>query len=95
MEASTNFGDYAISEELGFLCGAIADMIDERVSYSQRMNMSPLARLTNQFLGKMENCAAAEGTRLRRSNHGKLRLIGTATGILVVILLGLWMAYRP
>lgn len=90
-----NFGSNPASQELGFLCGAIADMIDERVSYSQRMNMSPLARLTNQFLRKMENYAAAEGTRLSRSDHGKLRLIGTAIAILVFILLGLWMAYRP
>jgi hypothetical protein len=42
----------------------------------------------------MENYefAAAEATRLRKSNRGKLRLIGTAIGLLVVILLALWMA---
>ena len=43
----------------------------------------------------MENYAAAEAVRLRKSSHGKLRLIGTTIGILVVILLALWMAYHP
>jgi hypothetical protein len=43
----------------------------------------------------MENYAAAEGERLRKSNNCKLRLIGTAIGIVVVILLALWMNYRP
>jgi hypothetical protein len=53
------------------------------------------ARLTNEFSKKMENYAAAEGTRLRKSSHGKLRLIGTAIGILVVILLAFWMTNYP
>ena len=57
--------------------------------------MSPFARLTNELSKKMENYAAAEAVRLRKSSHGKLRLIGTAIGILVVILLALWMAYHP
>lgn len=42
----------------------------------------------------MENYSAEEAVRLRKSSHGKLRLIGTAIGILVVILLALWMAYH-
>lgn len=57
--------------------------------------MSGPAKLTNEFSKKMEDYAAAEATRLRKSNRGKLRLIGTAIGILVVILLALWMAYHP
>jgi len=57
--------------------------------------MSLFARLTNEFSRKMENYAGAEATRLREGSHGKLRLIGTAIGILVVILLALWMAYHP
>lgn len=56
--------------------------------------MSRLARLANEFLGKMENHAAAEAARLRKSNHGKLRLIGTAIGILIVILVAFWMSYH-
>jgi hypothetical protein len=51
--------------------------------------------MINEFLKKMENHATAEATRLGKSNHGKLRLIGTAIGIVVVILLALWMAYHP
>jgi hypothetical protein len=51
--------------------------------------------MTNEFLKKMENHATAEATRLGKSNHGKLRLIGTAIGIVVVVLLALWMAYHP
>jgi hypothetical protein len=48
----------------------------------------------NEFLKKMENHATEEATRLGKSNHGKLRLIGTAIGIVVVILLALWMSYH-
>jgi hypothetical protein len=50
--------------------------------------------MTNQFLKKMENHATREATRLGESNHGKLRLIGTAIGIVVVVLVALWMAYH-
>ena len=57
--------------------------------------MSRLARLTNGFLRKIENHAATEATRLSKNNHGKLRLIGTAIGIVVVALLVVWMAYHP
>ena len=53
--------------------------------------MSRFFRLTNEFSKKMENYSAAEGTRLRKSSHGKLRLIGTAIGILVVTLLAFWI----
>jgi hypothetical protein len=47
------------------------------------------------FLRKMERYTTAEAVRLRKSNHGKLRLIGTAIEIVVVILLALWMNYHP
>lgn len=57
--------------------------------------MSGRAKLTNEFSKKMEDYAAAEATRLSKSNRGKLQLVGTAIGILVVILLALWMAYHP
>jgi hypothetical protein len=57
-------------------------------------SMSRLARLTSEFLKKMENNATTEANRLRKSNHGKLRLIGTTIGIIVVILVAIWMA-RP
>ncbi len=56
--------------------------------------MSRLARLTNEFLQKMENQAATEAIRLHKSNHGRLRLIGIAIGIVVVIFAALWMS-RP
>ncbi len=57
--------------------------------------MNRLAQLTNEFSKKMENHAATEATRLCKNNHGKLRLIGTAIGIVVVALLVVWMAYHP
>jgi hypothetical protein len=57
--------------------------------------MSRFAKFTNEFAKKMEDNAAAEGTRLHKNNGGKLRLVGTAIGILVVILLAIWMAYHP
>ena len=57
--------------------------------------MNRLARLTNEFSKKMQNHAATEATRLSKNNHGKLRLIGTAIGIVVVALLVVWMAYHP
>jgi hypothetical protein len=57
--------------------------------------MSRFAKLTNDFSKKTEEYAAAEATRLRESNGGKLPLIGTVIGILVVILLALWMAHHP
>jgi len=56
--------------------------------------MNRFAKLTNEFSRKMENYAGTEATRLRKGNHGKLRLIGTTVGILVIILLALWMAYH-
>jgi hypothetical protein len=49
----------------------------------------------NEFLKKMENHATREATRLGKSSHGKLRLIGTVIGIVVVVLVALWMAYHP
>jgi len=56
--------------------------------------MNRFAKLTNEFSRKMENYAGTEATRLRKGNHGKLRLIGTTVAILVIILLALWMAYH-
>lgn len=50
--------------------------------------------MTNDFFRKMEDHATAEGTRLRVPNYGKLRLIGTAIGLVVVILLALWISHH-
>jgi hypothetical protein len=49
---------------------------------------------TDDYLKKMEDHAAAEGTRLRKPTLGKPRLIGTAIGVVIVILLAAWMAYH-
>jgi hypothetical protein len=57
--------------------------------------MSRFARLTDEFLRRMENHAAAEAIRSRKRLPVKLRLIAYALGIVVVILVGLWMAYHP
>ena len=72
----------------------MAQMLGGRVLMLAGMNMSRFSRLTNEFSKKMENYAAAEGTRLRQSSHGKLRLIGITIGIVVAILASIWMA-RP
>jgi hypothetical protein len=48
--------------------------------------------MTNEFFKKMENYAAAEAIRLRKTNRGKLRLIGSAIGVVIVVLIALWMA---
>jgi hypothetical protein len=53
-----------------------------------------LGQIKECVLKKGENYAAAEATRLRKSSHGKLRLKGTALGMLIVFLLALWMAYH-
>jgi len=58
------------------------------------ISMKPLARLPQKLLRKIEDNAAAEGIRLRESNNGRLRVIGTAIGILVVILVALWMNHH-
>ncbi|MGA2902146.1 MAG: hypothetical protein ABSF40_18135 [Candidatus Acidiferrales bacterium] len=57
--------------------------------------MNRFARLTNEFLRKMENHAATEAIGLRKRNSGRLRLIGIAIGVVVVTLVALWMAYHP
>ncbi len=57
--------------------------------------MNRFARLTNEFLRKMENHAATEAIGLRKRNYGKLRLLGIAIGIVVVTLVVFWMAYHP
>lgn len=49
---------------------------------------------TDDFFKKMEDHATAEAIRLRKPTHGKLRLIGTAIGVVIVILLAAWMAYH-
>lgn len=54
--------------------------------------MSRFTQLADELSKKAENYAAAEGVRLSKSSHGKLRLIGTAIGIVVVILIAGWMA---
>jgi hypothetical protein len=51
-------------------------------------------QVIDELLKKMENHATAEAIRLRKPTHGRLRLIGTAIGVLVVVLLALWMAYH-
>ena len=56
------------------------------------MSDKPSSKMTDEFFKKMEHHAAAEVIRLRKPTHGKLRLIGTAIGILVVILLAVWLA---
>lgn len=62
---------------------------------SDSVSMSRLARLSNEFLRKMEDYVLTEAKRLSKTNRGKLRLIGTALGIVVVILVGLWIANHP
>lgn len=44
--------------------------------------------MTDEFFKKMENHAEAEAIKLHKPNYGKLRLIGTAIGVIVVILPG-------
>ena len=51
--------------------------------------MNRFARLTDEFLRKMENHAATEAIGLRKRNSGRLRLIGIAIGIVVVTLVAL------
>jgi hypothetical protein len=58
------------------------------------MSDKPSSKMTDEFFKKMEHHAAAEAIRLRKPTHGKLRLIGIAIGILVVILLAVWLAHH-
>ena len=58
------------------------------------MSHKLFSKMADEFIKKMEDHAAAEAIRLRKPTHGKLRLIGTAVGVLVVILLVVWMTYR-
>jgi hypothetical protein len=58
------------------------------------MSHKPFSKMTDEFFKKMEDHATAEGIRLRKPTHGKLRLIGTAIGVVVVILLAVWVAYH-
>jgi hypothetical protein len=58
------------------------------------MSLKSFSKMKDEFFKKMEDHAAAEAIRLRKPNHGKLRLIGTAIGVVVVVLLAVWMAYH-
>ena len=58
------------------------------------MDHRPFSKMTDEFFKKMENHAEAEAIRLHKPNYGKLRLIGTAIGVIVVILLAVWMAHH-
>ena len=62
--------------------------------YSQRMSHKPFSKITDEFFKKMEIHATVEGIRLRKPTHGKLRVMGTVIGVVVVVLLAAWMAYR-
>jgi len=54
----------------------------------------PFSKMTDEFFEKIEDRAKGEGIFWRKATHGKLRLIGTATGVVVVILLAVWMAHH-
>jgi len=51
--------------------------------------------MIQEFLRKMERQAEVEAIHLRRRNSRKLQLIGSAIGIFVVILIGIWIAFHP
>jgi hypothetical protein len=55
--------------------------------------MNRFARLADGFLRTMENNAKSEAMRLGK-HIVRNRLIGTAIGIVVVILIFLWMEYH-
>lgn len=63
-------------------------------AYTHQRMSDKLSKMSDQFFKKMENHARAEGVRLSKPNHGKLRLIGTAIGVVVVILLAIWMSHH-
>lgn len=50
--------------------------------------------MKDEFFKKREDHAPAEAIRLREPTHGKLRLIGTAIGVVVVVLLAVWTVYH-
>ena len=58
------------------------------------MSHKPFSKITDEFFEKIQDHATAEGIRLRKPTHGKLRLIGAAIGVVVVILLAVWMRYH-
>ena len=58
------------------------------------MSHKPFSKMSDEFFKKMEDHATAEGIRLRKPTYGKLRVIGTAIGVVVVILLAVWMTYH-
>ena len=55
--------------------------------------MRRFSELTEELSKKIENHAKADAIRLHASDHGKLRLIGCAIGI--VLLLAGWLASHP
>ena len=61
---------------------------------SRRLHSESPAKADSPFLKKMEDHADAEAFRLRKPTHGKLRLIGSAIGVAIVVLLAIWMAYH-
>ena len=62
--------------------------------YSRRMNHKFFSEVEAAFFKKLEDHATAEAIRLRKPTYGRLRLIRTAIGVVVVILLAIWMANR-
>lgn len=58
------------------------------------MKHRPFSEMADEFFKKMENHAEAEAIKLHKPNCGKLRLIGTTIGVIVVILLAVWMAHH-
>jgi hypothetical protein len=58
------------------------------------MSHKSFSKMTDAFFKKMEDHAAVAAMRLRKPTHWRLRLIGTAIGVVVVVLLAVWMAYH-
>jgi hypothetical protein len=81
-------GEYAEAETLDAeaLLLHAKDVTDQKLKAVQKP--------TEDSSDGLEDHATAEGIRLREPTHGKLRLIGTAIGVVVVILLAVWMAYH-
>jgi len=59
------------------------------------ISMNRFIQMANELLRKMEKNAAAEAARMREPSNGKLRIIGTAIGSLVVLLVALWIEHHP
>lgn len=50
--------------------------------------------MSDDFSKKIENYAKSEGLRLAKPNHGKLRLIATVIGVVLVIFLAIWIFHH-